>query len=134
MKAERLKWCLDYKDWTLEDWKNVIWTDETSVVLLHRRGRYRIWRTSEEAFVRSCIRERWKGYLEFMFWGSFSYNKKGPCYIWVSETKAERAESTKALEQMNKELEPLLRKEWELLNGMQRLGLRSKPGQKPIWK
>jgi transposase len=26
---ERLAWCLDYKDWTLEDWKNVIWTDET---------------------------------------------------------------------------------------------------------
>ena len=36
MKEERLKWCLDYKDWTLEDWKCVIWSDETSVVLLHR--------------------------------------------------------------------------------------------------
>ncbi|RFU23613.1 hypothetical protein B7463_g12725, partial [Scytalidium lignicola] len=23
-KAIRLKWCLEYKDWTLEDWKNVI--------------------------------------------------------------------------------------------------------------
>ena len=34
MKMERLKWCLDHKDWTLEDWENVIWTDETAVVLL----------------------------------------------------------------------------------------------------
>lgn len=30
-KDARLKWCLDHKDWTLEDWKNVIWTDGTSV-------------------------------------------------------------------------------------------------------
>ena len=45
----------------------MIWSDETSVVLLHRRGGYKIWRKADEAFVRSCIRERRKGYLEFMF-------------------------------------------------------------------
>jgi transposase len=28
---ERLKWCLEHEHWTLEDWKNVIWTDEISV-------------------------------------------------------------------------------------------------------
>ena len=33
-KLARLKWCLDYKDWTLEDWKNVIWLDETSVTMV----------------------------------------------------------------------------------------------------
>lgn len=58
MKDERLKFCLDHKDWTIEDWKNVIWSDETAIVLLHRRGGYRIWRRAEEAFIRSCIRER----------------------------------------------------------------------------
>jgi len=30
-KQERLDWCIRYKDWTLEDWKRVIWTDKTSV-------------------------------------------------------------------------------------------------------
>jgi transposase len=35
MREDRLRWCLKYKDWTLEDWKNVIWLDETSVVLLY---------------------------------------------------------------------------------------------------
>jgi hypothetical protein len=39
---ERLKWCLEHKDWTLEDWKNVIWTDETSVQLGGVRGRRRV--------------------------------------------------------------------------------------------
>lgn len=42
MRKERLQWCLDHQHWTLEDWKNVIWSDETSVILLHRRGSYRV--------------------------------------------------------------------------------------------
>jgi len=67
MKKERLEWCLERKDWSLDDWKKVIWSDETSVVLLHRRGGYRIWRTAEEKVNKSCIRERWKGSSEFMF-------------------------------------------------------------------
>lgn len=35
MKEEQLQFCLAHKDWTLEDWKLVIWSDETSVILLH---------------------------------------------------------------------------------------------------
>jgi transposase len=58
MKKARLDWCLAHQDWTLEDWKRVIWSDETAVVLLHRRGSYRIWRQPSERFLRSCIRER----------------------------------------------------------------------------
>ncbi|KAK1914276.1 hypothetical protein P3342_007522 [Pyrenophora teres f. teres] len=77
MRQERLNWCLAHKDWTLEDWKNVIWSDETSVLLNHRRGGYRVWR-KRGGFVKSVIRERWKGYTEFMFWGCFLYDCKGP--------------------------------------------------------
>jgi transposase len=43
MKAQ-LEFCKAYEHWTLEDWKRVIWTDETSIILGHRRGSYRIWR------------------------------------------------------------------------------------------
>ena len=38
MKAARYTFCQAYKDWTLEDWKNVIWIDETSVILGHYQG------------------------------------------------------------------------------------------------
>lgn len=48
MQEARLQFALAHKDWKLEDWKNVIWTDETSVVLGHRRGGTRIWRTANE--------------------------------------------------------------------------------------
>jgi hypothetical protein len=34
-RKRRLQFCLEHADWTLEDWKNVIWMDETSVVLGH---------------------------------------------------------------------------------------------------
>jgi transposase len=134
MRAERLAWCRAHEHWTLEDWKRVIWTDETAVVLNHRRGGYRIWRRSDERFVRSCIRERWKGYSEFMFWGCFSYDMKGPCHIWKPETAQEKKKADEHIQEMNEALEPILRAEWELQNGMRRLGLRNKPGKKPIWR
>jgi hypothetical protein len=97
MKAVRLKWALDYKDWILEDWKNVIWTDEISVLLGYRRGGYRIWRRKDEAVLKSCIRSRWKGYSEFMFWGAFSYDKKGPMHIWEKEISVEKKAAEKEL-------------------------------------
>ncbi|KAI1520645.1 HTH-Tnp-Tc3-2 domain containing protein [Pyrenophora tritici-repentis] len=133
MRSARLKWAIDHRDWTLEDWKNVIWTDETSVVINHRRGGYRIWRRADERVVKSCIRERWKGYSEFMFWGCFSYDKKGPCYFYQPETKAEREDAACRIEQLNAELEPLQREEWELSESM-RTGLRNKRGRKPQWR
>jgi Transposase len=49
-KKIRLQWCLDHKDWTLEDWKNVIWTDETSVQSGNVRGKRRIWRLASEVY------------------------------------------------------------------------------------
>lgn len=134
MREERLAWCKEREKWTLEDWKNVIWTDETSVVLNHRRGGYRIWRKSDEAFLRSTIRERWKGYSEFMFWGSFSYDKKGPCHCWQPESRKQKEEARKAIEALNQELEAEARAEWELNTGVRRLGLRTKPGKKLTWK
>ncbi|KAM5345573.1 hypothetical protein ACJ41O_005222 [Fusarium nematophilum] len=134
MRKERLDWCIAHEDWTLEDWKNVIWSDETSVILLHRRGSYRVWRRAEERFLRSCIRERWKGASEFMFWGCFSYDKKGPCYCWGPETAHEKKEAKEKIDALNEELEPLCRQEWELNTGIRRLNLRQLPGKKPTWK
>jgi hypothetical protein len=76
MQKKRLAWCLLYKDWTLEDWKNVIFTDETSVQMGGVRGKRRVWRTPEEAYHKHIIKRRYKGFKEFMFWATFSYDKK----------------------------------------------------------
>ena len=103
------------------------------MVLLYHHGGYRIWRTLKEALVRSCIRERWKDYSEFMFWGCFSYDKKGPYHIWKPETAAERKKADKEIAKLNEELKPLMREEWELCTPMRRHGLRNLPGPKSKW-
>jgi transposase len=134
MRAERLAWCLEHQDWTLDDWKNVIWTDETAVIINHRQGGYRVWRQVDEAIVKSCIRERWKGYSEFMFWGCFTYEKKGPCHCWTPETKKDKEQAAIYINKLNTGIEPLMREKWELERGMERLGLRTKPGKKLLWR
>lgn len=69
-----------------------------------------------------------------MFWGSFSWDHKGPCHIWRPETKQEKEFAIKELETINKSLEPKMREEWELRTGISRLGLRNREGPKPIWR
>ena len=69
-----------------------------------------------------------------MFWGCFSSDKKGPCHCWGPETAIEKKEADQTIEEMNKELEPLMREEWELSNGIRRLNLRQLPGPKPVFR
>ena len=134
-RAARLAFCLEHQHWTLEDWKRVIWSDETSVILGQRRGTVRVWRNTGEAYDRSVIRHRWKGFSEFMFWGCFSWDKKGPCHIWTTETAAERKESEKELAILNETFEEALKTEWELSTGVRRMNLRRRPpGPKPKWR
>ncbi len=90
MMAAKLKFCLDHADWDLERWKDVIWTDETSVVLGDRRGGYRIWRTPKETYEPTCVRPRFKKASDFMFWGCFSYDRKGPYHIYKTETAQDK--------------------------------------------
>jgi transposase len=134
-KLKRLQWCLDHEHWTLDDWKKVIWSDETSVTWEGQRGRVRVWRTVDEAYIYHCIRRRWKGFKQFMFWGCFSYDKKGPCHIWEEKTAKEKEEAIKWLEAKNKELEPLRREAWELETALRRLNIQRNPGgRKPQWR
>ena len=68
-----------------------------------------------------------------MFWGSFTYDTKGPCHIWVPETKKEKEESEKVINEMNRELEPIFKEEWELTNGIRRMNIQRQPaGRKPV--
>ena len=134
MKEARYQFALRYQHWTIEDWKNVIWSDETSVILNSRRGRIRSWRQPHEKYVQTAIRRRFVGAMEFMFWGCFSYDKKGPCHIWKNETAAEKRECAADLAKINAALEPEAKMQWELETAMRRMGLRNLGGPKPKWK
>jgi hypothetical protein len=54
-----------------------------------------------EAYHKHVIRRRWKGFFEFLFWGSFTYDKKGPCHVWEKETAKEKKEMKEDLDARN---------------------------------
>ena len=134
MRAARRQFAEAHKDWTLEDWKRVIWTDETAVMLRPWKGSYRIWRRPDERYEPSVIRRRYKKAMSFMFWGSFSYDKKGPCFCWGKESAAEKKAAKKEIDAWNEQLEPVCKEDWEITNGIRRLALRNLPGRRPTWR
>jgi hypothetical protein len=70
------------------------------------RQDYSVWRTSSKAYNYHCIRRRWKGFKQVMFWSCFSYQEKGPCHIWEDETSKEKKEAKEWMDRMNALLEP----------------------------
>ena len=62
-----------------------------------------------------------------MFWGGFSYDKKGPCHIWKNETVKEKKEAEEELEVLIARAEPAAKEAWELDMRMSWLNLRWKP-------
>jgi hypothetical protein len=70
-----------------------------------------------------------------MFWGCFSWDRKGPCHIWTKETIAKRRAADRELEELNISLESELKLNWELSTGMSRINLRQRPfGRRPQWR
>uniref|UniRef100_A0A8D0A0H8 Transposase Tc1-like domain-containing protein n=1 Tax=Sander lucioperca TaxID=283035 RepID=A0A8D0A0H8_SANLU len=51
----RLQFARAHQNWTVEDWKNVAWSDESRFLLRHSDGRVRIWRKQNENMDPSCL-------------------------------------------------------------------------------
>ncbi len=47
-RKRRLQFTQVHQNWTIEDWKNVAWSDESWFLLRHSDGRVRIWRKEHE--------------------------------------------------------------------------------------
>ncbi len=54
-RKRRLQFTLAHQNWTIEDWKNVAWSDEPRFLLQHSDGRVRIWRKEHESMDPSCL-------------------------------------------------------------------------------
>jgi transposase len=80
-RVRRVQWCKDHLEWTLEDWKSVLWSDESPFEL--RNGmRKRVWKLSEEAFHVTHYTATVKHEVKINVWGCFSYDGVGTLY-WV---------------------------------------------------
>ncbi|GFU79868.1 transposable element Tcb1 transposase [Trichonephila clavipes] len=52
---QRRQWCRTHRQWTPQQWQQVIWSDESTSTLFQTTGRVYVWRTPIEAFVPECI-------------------------------------------------------------------------------
>ena len=73
-RKERLDFALAHQDWTVEDWKTVVWSDETKINRLGSDGRIWVWKKSGEALSDRLVKETKKfGGGSLMMWG---------CMLW----------------------------------------------------
>lgn len=83
--CKRLEWAKAHKDWTVEDWKRVCFSDETPFTLFQSYGRKIVWRRPGERYKDDCLEKTVKhGGGKIQVWGCFSYYGSGPMY-WIKD-------------------------------------------------
>jgi len=50
-----LQWCKERRQWTTSQWKNVIWSDESSFTMFSTNGRVHVWRQPKEPHNAECL-------------------------------------------------------------------------------
>jgi transposase len=85
-KAKRLTFakpnCKEHRHWTENDWKNVIWTDESSFERGKMSRHIRVWRKLHEAYTSKCLAPTFKSCRSLMmFWGAFTGFDKSPLVL-----------------------------------------------------
>ncbi len=78
-RKRRIQFTQAHQNWTIEDWKNVAWSDESRFLLQHWDGRVRVWRKEHESMDPSCLVSTVQaGGGGVMVWGIFSWHTLGP--------------------------------------------------------
>ena len=78
-KKDRVQWCREHREWTADDWKKVIWSDESRFTLFENDGKARVWRLPKERYDIDCVVPTVKhGGGGVMVWGCFTWDSLGP--------------------------------------------------------
>ncbi len=77
-RKRRIEFTQTHQNWTIEDWKNVTWSDESRFLLRHSDGRVRIWRKEHESMDPSWLVSAVQAGGGVMVWGIFSLHTLGP--------------------------------------------------------
>ena len=72
MKQARLQWAEDHKDWTQQQWRQVLFSDESYFQCQGHRSQY-VRRSKDEEITEQHINQYVKAAEKRMFWGSMSY-------------------------------------------------------------
>lgn len=72
-KKKRMQWALFHRDWTEDDFKKVLWTDESKFQVFGSNRRIYVRRSTEEKMLPDCVVPTVKhGGGSIMVWGCFS--------------------------------------------------------------
>ena len=73
------RWWDNHKTWISDDWKYIIWSDESPFTLFSISGRIYVWRMSKEAYNPECLVPNAKhGGRSVMMWAAISCWSAGP--------------------------------------------------------
>jgi transposase len=77
-RKKRLNFALKYKEWTVEDWKRVIWSDETKINRIASDGRQWVWKKTGEGLIEREVQGTVKfGGGNIMVWGCLGWEGVG---------------------------------------------------------
>ena len=77
-RRKRLQWASECRNWTLEKWKKVAWSDESRFLLDHVDGRVRVRRLPGEVMVPGCtVGRQQAGGGSVMLWAMVCWETLG---------------------------------------------------------
>ena len=56
-RKARVRWCERYQHWTFQDWRKIIFSDESTFYVLKRKNQVKIWRIDDERLLPDCIQQ-----------------------------------------------------------------------------
>lgn len=81
-RRARVDWCRQHQRWNLQQWANVLFTDESRFSLQFNDGRRRVWRRQGERFIDGAVREvdRYGG-GSVMVWAGFHLHGRTQLHV-----------------------------------------------------
>lgn len=81
-KSIRKRWCQEHSIWTMDQWRAVMWTDESRFTLDFHDGRIRVHRLPGERFAACCVREHDRyGGGSVLVWGGIWFGGRSSLCI-----------------------------------------------------
>lgn len=78
-QQRRLTWAKEHLSWSTEEWKKLLWSDESPYVLRFQHSK-RVWRLPNERYSKSCMTGTVKQDKRIMVWGCFASHGVGNLY------------------------------------------------------